>query len=143
MSVIFKITSAKSYEKREEKEAMDAKWSVLAIDIVREANRIPSATLTLNDGDVAKADFLISDSDFFKPGRYIQIYFRPDEEAEDKLVFGGLVITHAWEANSNQSTLTIGLKDSVFLMTQTRKSRTLSNQSDNDTINNIIDSYKH
>ncbi len=139
MSINITITSADNHQVLAV--AMDNKWSVLAVDIVREANRIPYATITLNDGDVAKGEFPISNSDFFKPGRYIQIYFRPDDQALDKLVFAGLVITHTWEANTSQSTLTIGLKDSVYLMTQARKSRTLTNQSDNSIIDSLIGFY--
>ena len=121
MSINITITSADNHQVLAV--AMDNKWSVLAVDIVREANRIPYATITLNDGDVAKGEFPISNSDFFKPGRYIKIYFRAKDPQQDVLVFAGLVITHAWEANVNQSTLTIGLKDCAFAMTQSRKSR--------------------
>ena len=121
---------------------MPASYIVLAIDIVRQVNRIPLATLTLIDGDVAKREFLISDSGFFDLGQVIEVYLRPKGENQDVLVFRGLVMSHAWEANTNQSILTIGLKDSAIKMTQSRKSRVSLNTTDESVINNIINSYK-
>jgi len=121
---------------------MPASYIVLAIDIVRQVNRIPLATLTLIDGDVAKREFLISDSGFFDLGQVIEVYLRPKGENQDVLVFRGLVMSHAWEANTNQSILTIVLKDSAIKMTQSRKSRVSLNTTDQSVINNIINSYK-
>ncbi len=43
-------------------------FELVTIDIVKEANRIPCATLTLLDGSAAKQTFAISDDAFFEPG---------------------------------------------------------------------------
>ncbi len=125
---------------------MPASSTLLAVDIVRQVNRIPLATLTLIDGDLPSSQFPISDSGFFDPSQVIEIFLRPDGGNQDILVFRGLVMSHAWEANTNQSILTIGLKDSAIKMTQSRKSlaslKTTDNPiTENTIINNIIESY--
>jgi len=120
---------------------MPASSTLLAVDIVRQVNRIPLATLTLIDGDLPSSQFPISDSGFFDPSQVIEILLRPDGGNEDILVFRGLVMSHAWEANTNQSILTIGLKDSAIKMTQARKSLVSLGTTDKTIINNIIGSY--
>jgi len=125
---------------------MSASSILLAVDIVRQVNRIPLATLTLIDGDLPSGQFPISDSGFFDPSQVIEIFLRPDGGNQDILVFRGLVMSHAWEADTNQSILTIGLKDSAIKMTQSRKSLASLKTTDNPItektiINKIIESY--
>ncbi|NES68509.1 MAG: Rhs element Vgr protein, partial [Okeania sp. SIO2D1] len=48
--------------------AIDPEHSIMSIDIIKEVNKIPSAQIILLDGDAAKQEFAISNTDFFKPG---------------------------------------------------------------------------
>ena len=44
-----------------------------ALDIRREVNRIPRANLVLLDGDAAKSEFVVSNSEHFALGKEIEI----------------------------------------------------------------------
>ena len=120
---------------------MPTSWSLLAIDIVREVNRIPRATLTLSDGDVATQAFPVSNNAFFNPGQTIQIAWQDLTAplADPITVFTGLVVSQTWEANINQSILTIGLKHKAIKLTQSRKSLVTANTTDQTVIKAIID----
>ena len=113
---------------------------MLSIDVRREVNRIPSAHLTLLDGDSAKRDFPISNAATFEPGKEIEIKLRYEGDPDsDTTVFKGRVIRHGVEANAEGSLLTVELKDAAIKLTQARKSSVFRDQSDDQVIGKIID----
>ena len=63
-----------SYGKR-----MDPTYEILSIDITKEANRIPLCTDRSDRWRCRPAAIAISDTDFFEPGRLIEIKFRYEE----------------------------------------------------------------
>ena len=48
---------------------IDPEYQLVAIDIIKEVNRIPNAQVIVLDGDAAKRAFKISNTAFFEPGR--------------------------------------------------------------------------
>ncbi|MFO1430287.1 MAG: contractile injection system protein, VgrG/Pvc8 family [Candidatus Competibacteraceae bacterium] len=118
---------------------MDPAYELLSIDITKEVNRIPSAQLTLIDGDAAQRDFKISNTPFFEPGKELEIKLRYEgKPGSDKTVFKGLVIKHSIEANERASLLTVELKDAAVKLTQIRKSQVFRQQTDDQIIAKII-----
>jgi len=117
-------------------------WSLLGIDIIREVNRIPSATLTLGNDEIPAKQFEISDSSFFNLGNEIKIIVtipaHGQKPAKDETLFQGLVISQTFEADIRYSILKIGLKDSAIKMIQSRKSKVTVNTTDQEVIKTLI-----
>lgn len=129
-------TSPNSTQKVE----MDATYELLSIDILKEVNRIPTAEMTLIDGDVTKREFKISNSNFFAPGQEIEIQLRYEGKSQNETVFKGIVIKHSVRATLNQSCLNLYLKDAAIKLTNSRKSDVFpKKQGDTITDNKIIE----
>jgi hypothetical protein len=109
-------------------QTMDATYELLALDISKEVNRIPTAQLVLLDGDAARQGFAISDSDFFEPGKPVEIKLRyEDAPAQEATVFSGVVVGQGVESSAQGSLLTVELKDvAVKLIDKSYKSHTMS-----------------
>ncbi|MBL8473307.1 MAG: type VI secretion system tip protein VgrG [Rhodocyclaceae bacterium] len=119
--------------------AMDPAYQVLAIDVVREVNRIPYARLTLIDGDVAKRKFEVSDSGFFDPGNKIDIKLRWEGvPSSEKLVFSGLVVAQSIETDPHRSLLTVDLKDAAVKLTRSPTSMVFNEQTDDEVTKAIL-----
>ncbi len=131
----FKIKDANGKE-------MSNSWSLLGIDIIREVNRISSATLTLGNDEVPAKQFEISNDGFFNLGDEINIIAtipsHGGQHAQDETLFKGLVISQTFEANISCSILKIGLKDSAIKMIQSRKSK-VTNATDKEVIKALIE----
>lgn len=117
---------------------LDASHEVLAIDIRREVNRIPQASLLLIDGDAALQKFAISDTRVFEPGREIEIRLRYEGAGQDTTVFKGPVVRHGVEASAQGSVLRVDLKDAALKMALGRKSAVFRDQSDDGVMRKLI-----
>lgn len=117
---------------------MNSQYSLMSIDIIHEINKIPTAQLVLLDGDAAQQTFDISNSDFFKPGKKIEIKLRYEREP-DFTVFTGLIVKHNIRANNTKSILTLYLKDETIKLTQKRTNAIFQDQDDLTIIKNIVE----
>jgi Rhs element Vgr protein len=89
--------------------------------IHKEINRIPTARLTLDDGDVADATFAISESASFVPGAEIEI--QAGYHGIEKTLFKGVVVRHAIKARRRGSSqLLITCHDKAMALTHGRRS---------------------
>lgn len=118
---------------------MDPLYELVSLDISQEVNRIPYAQLVLMDGDAAQQKFPISDSDFFEPGKTVEIKLHYEgSSTQQKSVFKGVVIKQSVEANSDSSLLTIELKDKAIKLITNKKSKVYRDQTDDKVIAKII-----
>ncbi len=117
---------------------MEPQYNLLSIDVINEVNKIPTAQLVLLDGDAAKQKFDISNSDFFKPGKKIEIKLRY-ERKPDFTVFTGFVVKHSIRANDTKSVLTLYLKDAAIQLTQQRKNAIFRDEDDLSIIKGIVE----
>jgi Rhs element Vgr protein len=118
---------------------MDSEYHLMSIDIIKAVNKIPSAQLILLDGDAAKQEFKISDTEFFKPGKELEIKLRyEDNPKEEATVFKGIILRHSVQADQNRSLLTIESKDAAFKLIPKRKSAVFRDMTDKDIIEKII-----
>jgi Rhs element Vgr protein len=118
---------------------MDAKYELLSIDIVKEVYRIPYAQIVLLDGDAAKQKFAISDTDFFVPGKKIEIKLRYEgESGKDVSVFKGLVVRQTVEATEQGLLLNVEMKDIAVKLAQARRSEVYRDQTDDKIIGTLI-----
>ncbi len=121
-----------------EKKIIDAIYQLVSLDIRREVNRIPHASLVILDGDATWGKFEVSDKAFFEPGKEIEIKLRYESETTDATVFNGLVVRHGVEANAQGSQLRVELKDAAVKLTQARKSVVFIDQDDTQVIAKLI-----
>lgn len=118
---------------------MSKKYNLISVDIIKEVNKIPVAQIILLDGDAAKQEFAVSDTDFFKPGKEIEIKFRHEKNVRDEAtVFQGIVVKHGIQADRFRSLLTVDLKDAAIKLTTQRKSVVFRDSTDKDIIEKII-----
>lgn len=119
--------------------AMDTTYQILSLDIAKETSRIPWAQIVLIDGDAAQQNFAISDTEFFMPGKEIEIKLRyEDEPGQEATVFRGIVLGHRVEAGPDGSLLTVDLKDAAVKLTRLRKSAVYRDQTDDKVIGSLI-----
>lgn len=122
-----------------EGQALDTQYDLLALDVVKEVNRIPYAQCVLRDGSAAAQDFPLSNTAFFEPGKTIEIKLRYEGSPESEAtVFKGVVVGHRVEANPDYSVLTLELKDAAVKLTRTRKSAVYRDQTDDAILNAIV-----
>lgn len=114
---------------------------VKSIVIVNEANRIPRANILLLDGDVSKQTFALSNQDFFKPGKALEIDLGFESKVEN--VFKGVIVKISIQVReSNASYLEVVCKHPVVKLTTKKKNRFFYDVSDNDAITQILDEAK-
>ena len=118
---------------------MKPEYNLISIDIIKEVNKIPTAQIIILDGDAAKQKFIISNTNFFQPGKDIEIKLKyegnPQKEAT---VLKGIIVRHCVQADRHSSLLTIELKDVAIKLTTQRKSAVFRDMTDKEIINKII-----
>ena len=119
--------------------AVDPAFALRSVDIRRELGRVPTAMLVYADGDAPSQTFPVSDSGLFKPGSEIQIKARYESDpGADKVLFTGLVVRHAIEADRQDSHLRIELRDVAVKLTAPRRSAVFDQMSDSDVITQLV-----
>lgn len=117
--------------------ALGAEYGIVSIEIRREVNRIPRATIVLVDGDAAAQSFAISEEDTLIPG--VEVEIAGGYSSEETTLFKGVVTRHRVEVGQRGgSRLTVELCDPVFRMTIGRRSRNFSEVTDSDVMEQII-----
>lgn len=108
---------------------LPAEHHVTELNIQHGINKIPSATITIIDGEPARQDFELGSSKFFLPGKkiHIEIGCIPEkkkkvngEEVDDRLLFEGIIISNSQRVNANCAELTVVCKDETEKMTVTK-----------------------
>ena len=113
---------------------------IVSVDIQFNLNRISTATLVLNDGDMPNATFPLSETDTFKPGALVTIQLGYDQQTTD--VFSGVIIKHSIRINGdNNARLIIECKDKAIAMTTGRKNANYIDKKDSDIITALIGTY--
>lgn len=109
---------------------------ILSIIVDREINRIPSATLILQDGSLADQTFQLSESGYFDPGKKIALSL--GYQGTNEPIFEGIVVGQRIRLSGDRSLLTVTCKDAAFRMTINRQSRYFTDQKDSDALENLI-----
>jgi uncharacterized protein involved in type VI secretion and phage assembly len=117
--------------------ALDQAHEILAIDIIREVNRVPRASVTFADGDIPRQRFPLVDGGLVKPGKELEVRIRlADVEAS---LFKGPILRIAFEVGSGGPTLTVEAGDAAHRLTQGRRSAVFTESSDVDAIRRIVE----
>jgi Rhs element Vgr protein len=115
---------------------ISGEFHVLSIGVTRELNRIPTATIQLQDGEAAKATFKASNTDHFIPGKNIEIQL--GYRSQNDSVFKGLVVKHSIKIRKNETVLILECKDKAVKMTGASNSRYYIGKKDSDIMEEII-----
>lgn len=104
---------------------------LIAINISRPVNAIPSARLVIADGDMPSRTFPVSDTAVLKPGAAITISAGYGDS--ETSIFEGIVIRHGLKiTGENYSRLVIECRDKAVTMTIGRKNVNYVDQKDSD-----------
>lgn len=114
-------------------------YNLLSLQVQKEVNRIPSATIIFVDGDPSKETFEISNQPDFEPGKELEIKagYRSDEET----IFKGIIIRHAIKVRKQSSVLVVECRDKAFKMTIAQKSKYFKDVTDSDVMEELIGPY--
>lgn len=116
---------------------LDGQYSIVSIEVRREANRIPKATIVLIDGDPSAQTFAISEEDTLIPGADVEI--RGGYSSEESTLFIGVITRHRIEiAPDGGHRLVVEIRDPVFRLSQGRRSRNFTDLTDADVMEQII-----
>lgn len=112
-------------------------FGIVSIDIRREINRLPRATIVLNDGDVSEQTFALSEQKQLAPGAEVEIL--GGYSSQEARLFKGVVTRHRIEIHRRGgSNLVVELRDPAFRMAVGRRSRNFAEISDSDLIEQLI-----
>lgn len=135
------MKSVTSYILRSDGKELTDAAKVKSIVIVNEANRIPRANILLLDGDVSKQDFAMSNQDFFKPGKKLEIDLGFESKVEN--VFKGVIVKISIKIReSNASYLEVVCKHPAVKLTTKKKNHFFYDVNDKEAISQILDEAK-
>ena len=118
---------------------LSAQYAVVKIEVEKEVNRIPTATIWIEDGNPALEEFSASNSNNFVPGNEIQISagYHSDEE----VIFKGVIIKHSIKIRGGGSMLIVECKDKIFRTSLQRNNKYYYEANDSDVISEILQNY--
>lgn len=119
-----------------EGEELSGVYQIKGISVRQEANRIPTATIVVADGDVATQDFALSNEAFFQPGKEIEI--TAGYHSEEETIYKGIVIKHSLKIRGNALNLIVECKDKAVKMTVGRKSKYFYDSKDSDVFEELL-----
>ena len=132
-------TDLVTYTVKVKGKALPRTVGILSIVVSKEINRIPTARLTLADGDAAISDFALSNEETFVPGNTIEI--TAGYHSEEKPIFKGIIIRHGIKIRSGYSQLLVECKDVAVKMTIGEKGRLFTDRKDSAVIEEILAGY--
>lgn len=114
-------------------------FQLISLSVSLYLNKIPSATLQFSDGDPSGSTFPISNSEYFIPGKKIEI--KLGYNAKDETVFNGIVTGHRIKIDVNESMLLIECRDEAIKMTQSERRKTSNGKNEKEIMKEILESY--
>ncbi|NJO37815.1 MAG: Rhs element Vgr protein, partial [Rhizobiales bacterium] len=121
--------------------ALGGEYVIQSIEIRREANRIPKATIVLLDGDPAAQKFAISEESTLIPG--VEVEILGGYSSKETTLFKGIVTRHRIEVGRHGgSHLIVEIRDAAVRMTIGRRSRNFSDVTDSDVMEQIIGKHQ-
>ncbi|MEM6268470.1 MAG: type VI secretion system tip protein VgrG [Bacteroidota bacterium] len=115
-------------------------FTVVSISINHAINKIPTAVITIPDGDPAAQDFPLSSgsSPSLKPGGDVKITFKDAAGGTTFDLFAGILTSHAIRVRNGQSLLILEAKDKAVKMTIGEKNAYFADKKDSDIFSTLI-----
>lgn len=119
---------------------MNHEFEILAIDVSKEFNRIPTAELQFIEGDIANKKFKVLDDSFFDIGKELNISLKYEGSPQDeKNIFSGVIVNKLLSLNSNGSLLTVELSDVAIRMHSGKENAVYSNEKDSKIFEKLLE----
>jgi len=118
-------------------DALPRQHQVASVLVENELNRIPTAKLTLIDGNAASQNFDLSNEDYFVPGSKIVI--NSGYDTDETTIFEGIVIKQNLKIREGSSLLIVECKDLCAKLTLGRKSKIFYDMTDSEIVEEILD----
>jgi Rhs element Vgr protein len=119
--------------------ALPGTLHVLAVTVGRELNRIPSASVQIDDGEAAKSTFAASNADQFAPGKAIEIRF--GYRSQNARVFKGRIVRQHLKVRKSGGVLSVDCYADAVKLTVSRKCKYFVDQKDSDIAAAILDAH--
>ncbi len=120
--------------------AVPQRISPYSIEIWKEVNRIPRATIIIPDGDPSGETFSVSESDWFVPGGEIEITV--GYGGDRSTAFSGIITAQAIRAKSGgRNYVTVECSDPSVKMTTVPKSRYFYDMKESEMFQSVISEY--
>ena len=111
---------------------------ILEIEVQRAVGQLPSARVTLADGNVLSGDWPLADNDTCLPGTEIEIQAGYGDSLAT--IFKGLIVRMGVSiGDDNTSRLTLDCRDKAVAMTLTRRHEVYADQTDSAAMKALID----
>lgn len=114
-------------------------FHLLTLTTTREINRIPSASLQIEDGDAAKSTFAASSADEFAPGKSIEVQL--GYRSQNKSVFKGVIVRQQIRVRKAGSILSVDCFADAVKTVGARRSRYFLDKTDSDIIEEVLDGH--
>lgn len=142
-SPITSATALVTYDITVNGSPIKSSYQVVSIEVTKELNRIPTATIIIRDGSAASQDFPISDSSDFVPGNPIVI--SAGYQSTNTQIFSGIIVQQGLRIDMEDSVLEVVCKDKAVKMTVGRKSTYMNSGTsaikDSDAMSTVIGTY--
>ncbi|MET3431241.1 Rhs element Vgr protein [Herbaspirillum seropedicae] len=117
--------------------ALPSTAELISVEVFKAANRIPTAWITLLDGDMPDDDFPVSDTDLFAPGQTIVI--SAGYGAQVSQIFSGVVVRHGISIRTgNRAFLKVECRSPAVKLTIGRNNANYVDMKDSDIISQLI-----
>ncbi|CAA0120189.1 Uncharacterised protein [BD1-7 clade bacterium] len=112
-------------------------YPVLSIVVSSQINKLPTARLTLSDGDVSKNEFPLSSSKLVIPG--VKIEIKAGYHDDNVSIFKGVIVNHRLTVKgANQSMLRLEAKPEYHSLAIGRKNALFEDVTDSDVMDEIL-----
>jgi Rhs element Vgr protein len=119
---------------------ISSEYHVVSVSVTKAVNRIASARVCLLDGDTAKEDFEVGNSDDLVPGKEIEIL--AGYHSDETTIFRGIITGQGVKVRKNKpSMLVVECRDKAVKMTIGRKSAYYHDAPDSEIAEEIINEY--
>ena len=123
-----------------EGQAVSREYQLLAVNVTTMVNKIGSARLVYLDGAAASSDFPASNTEYFIPGKTIEILAGSSDDP--KTVFKGFIVQHNIKIRDTSAPqMVIECRHPASKMTLTRQSAYYFDQKDSDIISDMLARY--
>jgi Rhs element Vgr protein len=131
--------SVATYTIVSEGEPVSKEYQLASINVNKEINKIPTATIIFQDGNAAMQGFKISDGEEFIPGKNIEI--KAGYRAQEETIFKGVVVRNTIKVRKNTSLLIIECRDKIFQAAINPISKYYKDEKDSSILDEILGTY--
>jgi Rhs element Vgr protein len=111
--------------------------NIISVDIIKQVNKIPYAQIMISEGSASDTTAVaMSNAKCFEPGKEIEIALSSDNSRK---VFKGIVIKHSIKKTSENTILTVDVKDKSLKLALLRTNAVFVNKTDAQIIKDIAD----